>query len=64
MKPAEERPAIASLAHGLAHEVAALTEARTKLDACCPAGKQVLDAMIEKRKQRIAALGAKVDGHA
>ena len=64
MTPADERTAIASLAHGLAHEVAALTDARTRLDACCPAGKQVLDAMIEKRKQRISALGAEVVGHA
>ena len=54
----------ASVAHGLAHEVAALSEAKDRLKACCPSAGKTLQRMIEDRRARVAALGAEVAGHA
>ena len=54
----------AALMHGLSHEVAALTEAKRTLVACCPSTGKTLDRMIETRKARISQFAAQVAGHA
>lgn len=67
--PTSKNAAVASLAHGLAHEVGALTEAKRQilLNGACAIGsavETVLDRMIDDRKQRVQMLGAQVNGHA
>lgn len=65
MTPDPKRAAAAGLAHGLAHEVAALAEAKRKLFNMAGGDAfAVLDRMIEARKERVALLGAEVAGHA
>jgi len=60
-----KRVAAAGLAHGLAHEVAALSEAKRQLLSVAGGDAfAVLDHMIELRKDRVALLGAQVAGHA
>jgi hypothetical protein len=60
-----KRAAAASLAHGLAHEVAALAEARRLLVQMSGADAFAeLERMIDARKQRVAVLGAEACGHA
>jgi hypothetical protein len=61
MKTAAERAAAASLAHGLAHEVAALTEAKILLVTLSPAEAFAqIQQMIATRKDRVAQLGVEV----
>lgn len=65
MNTPPSRAVVASLAHGLAHEVAALMDARLQLGAALSeVGLAQLDRMIEQRKMRVQALGAQVAGHA
>ena len=61
MKSPAERAVAASLAHGLAHELAALTEAKAWLVTATPAEAfNAIGKMIEDRKARVAQLDAEV----
>lgn len=73
MTACTDRARVASLAHGLAHEIAALKSAHFVIDRALR-GKanalqaheealRVLDGMIRHRKGRVADLGAQVAAH-